>query len=173
MHLIFSHGHVSSPDSHKIRALAPLAAAAGWTTQAIDYRDLRDNPAGRVDRLCTELGRLDRPAALVGSSMGGYVSVAAACRMPVRGLFLLAPAVYLNDRYPDASLIEEHYPVRSGPITLIHGWRDDIIPWQNAQRFAEERRASLHLLDTDHRMQDVMDPICALFSLFLQDCFLP
>jgi pimeloyl-ACP methyl ester carboxylesterase len=167
MHLIFSHGHVSSPDSHKIRALSPQAQAAGYSTEAIDYRDLRDDPAGRVERLCARLESLGEPAVLVGSSMGGYVSVAAACRMPVRGLFLLAPAVYLNDRYPDVGLIAEHYPVRCDSVSVIHGWRDEVIPWQNAQRFAQERRAALHLLDTDHRMGDAMGMISALFESFL------
>ncbi|NDY96360.1 YqiA/YcfP family alpha/beta fold hydrolase [Wenzhouxiangella limi] len=169
MHLIFSHGHLSSPDSHKIRTLAPLAEAAGLTTEAIDYRDLRDDAAGRVQRLCARLNGFSEPAVLVGSSMGGYVSVAAACRMPVRGLFLLAPAVYLNDRYPDAGLIEENYPVRCQAISVVHGWRDEVIPWHNARRFAEERRASLHLLDTDHRMADAMATISELFSLFLKN----
>lgn len=169
MHLIFSHGHVSSPDSHKIRVLAPLAEAAGYATEAIDYRDLRDDPAGRVERLCARLEELDQPAVLVGSSMGGYVSVAAACRIPVRGLFLLAPAVYLNDRYPDAGLIEEHYPVRCEAVSVIHGWRDEVIPWHNARRFAEQHRAALHLLDTDHRMADAMATISELFCLFLKN----
>ena len=167
MHMIFSHGHLSSPDSAKIRRLSPLAEAAGWRTHALDYRDLRDDAGGRVERLCQELAKLEEPVLLVGSSMGGYVSVAAACRMPVRGLFLLAPALYLNDRYPDAGLIEEHYPVQSGPITVVHGWRDDTIPWQHARRFAEERRAALHLLDTDHGMHSAMDKISRLFEGFL------
>ncbi|MEE4295353.1 MAG: YqiA/YcfP family alpha/beta fold hydrolase [Wenzhouxiangella sp.] len=167
MHLIFSHGHVSSPQSHKILALKPIAEAAGYATEAIDYRDLRDDPAGRVHRLCSRLETLSKPAVLVGSSMGGYVSVAAACAIPVRAMFLLAPAVYLNDRYPDAGLVEQDYPIQSGPVTVIHGWRDDIIPWQNALRFAEERRSSLHLLDTDHRMTDAMPAIASLFRGFL------
>ncbi len=167
MHLFFSHGHVSSPRSHKILALTPIAEAAGYTTEAIDYRDLRDDPAGRVARLRSRLEALDQPAVLVGSSMGGYVSVAAACKIPVRALFLLAPAVYLNDRYPDAGLVEQDYPVQSGPVAVIHGWRDEVIPWANAQRFAEERRSSLHLLDTDHQMADAMPAIVSLFKAFL------
>jgi predicted esterase YcpF (UPF0227 family) len=168
MHLIFSHGHVSSPQSHKIQALTPVAEAAGYTTEAIDYRDLRDDPAGRVDRLCSRLETLSEPAVLVGSSMGGYVSVAAACRIPVRALFLLAPAVYLNDRYPDVGLIEEHYPVRCQTLSVIHGWGDEIIPWRNALRFAEERRADLHLLNTDHGMHSAMNQIAGIFQSFLE-----
>ena len=167
MHLIFSHGHVSSPKSHKILALTPVAQAAGYTTEDIYYRDLRDDPAGRVDRLCSRLATLETPAVLVGSSMGGYVSVAAACAIPVRALFLLAPAIYLNDRYPDAGLVEQDYPIQSGPVAVVHGWRDEVIPWANAQRFAEERRSALHLLDTDHRMADAMPTIASLFKGFL------
>lgn len=168
MHLIFSHGHLSSPESNKIRRLAPLAQALGFKTQAIDYRDLRDDAGGRVERLCALLEALDQPAVLVGSSMGGYVSVAAACRIPVAGLFLLAPALYLNDRYPDADLIEHDYPVQSGPITVIHGWHDEIIPWQNALRFSESRAAGLHLLDTDHSMHSALDAISDCFQTFLR-----
>ena len=168
MHLIFSHGHISSPTSHKIRALTPIAQAAGYTTQAIDYQDLRDDAGGRVERLCAEIDRVDGPVVLVGSSMGGYVSVAAACKIPVQGLFLLAPALYLNDRYPDAGLIDQDYPVRSGSVTVVHGWRDEMIPWQNALRFAEAKSASLHLLDTDHGMHSAMGDITALFKSFLE-----
>lgn len=168
MHLIFSHGHLSSPKSNKIQRLNPLAQALGFKTQAIDYRDLRDDAGGRVERLCAVLQMLDQPAVLVGSSMGGYVSVAAACRMPVAGLFLLAPALYLNDRYPDAGLIEQHYPVQSGPIEVIHGWQDEIIPWQNALRFAAERGASLHLLNTDHGMHSALELVGNCFQTFLR-----
>ncbi len=169
MYVIFSHGHLSSPDSAKIRRLSPIVEEAGLLWRALDYRDLRDDAGGRVERLCRELESLDEPAILVGSSMGGYVSVAAACRIPVRGLFLLAPALYLNDRYPDAGLIDQEYPVQSGPICVMHGWRDDIIPWRNALRFAEAKSASLHLFDTDHGMHSAMDQISDLLRAFLLD----
>lgn len=169
MHIIFSHGHLSSPESHKIGRLAPLARASGFQPLAIDYRDLRDDPGGRVERLCRELDKLDHPAILVGSSMGGYVSVAAACRVPVAGLFLLAPALYLNERYPEAGLIKQDYPVQSGPISIVHGWHDQIIPWQNALRFAQSRSANLHLLDTDHGMRSSMDTISDCFQTFLRE----
>ena len=168
MHLIFSHGHISSPQSHKIQALTPIAEAAGYTTQAIDYQDLRDDAGGRVQRLCTHLAKHSGPVVLVGSSMGGYVSVAAACHMPVRALFLLAPALYLNDRYPDAGLIAEDYPVQCDSISVLHGWHDGLIPWQNALRFAQARSAALHLLDTDHGMHSAMDAISDTFESFLR-----
>jgi len=167
MYVIFSHGHLSSPDSNKIVRLAPLARQLGWQTLAIDYRDLRDDAGGRVARLCAHLAERNEPVVLVGSSMGAYVSVATACRVPVRALFLLAPALYLNDRYPDAGLIAEDYPVQCGPISVMHGWHDRIIPWQNALRFAQARSAALHLLDTDHGMHSAMDDISDCFAGFL------
>lgn len=39
--VVFSHGHQSSPEAAKIRALRPVAEAAGFATEAIDYTETR------------------------------------------------------------------------------------------------------------------------------------
>ena len=167
MHVIFSHGHLSSPQSRKIQVLAPLAERLGLTVEAIDYQDLRDDPVGRIERLVRHIDGLDTAPILVGSSLGGLVSVAAAERHDVAGLFLLAPALYLEDRLP-GGVVRERYTPRSARISVIHGWHDDIIPWRHSLQFAESLNVSLHLLDANHRLDGVLPVISRLFGDFLK-----
>ena len=73
---------------------------------SIDYREHLEgtkhdqNGAGEADRRVGQLLSTSLPEhsklILVRSSMGGYVSNVASTRLKVDGLFLLAPAFYLN-----------------------------------------------------------------------------
>lgn len=166
MRVIFSHGHLSSPDSTKIQRLAPLARQRGFAVEAIDYRDQRDDPLGRIERLSDRLAELDEVPVLVGSSLGGIVSVAAAERHPVAGLFLLAPALYLEDRLPEMTVRETYQP-QAQHIAVVHGWHDDIIPWQHSLRFANSSSAALHLVDAGHQLGECLPTIAVLFEDFL------
>lgn len=156
----FAHGKESGPWGHKIRALAVVAQQAGFAVESPDYTFTHD-PDARVRHLLSL-----QPAAdclvLVGSSMGGYVSAVASRTLAPSGLFLLAPAVYMPgydaDPAPRAELIE-----------VVHGWRDDIIPVANAIRLAERHRARLHLLDSEHTLNDQIPYLEVLFARFLQD----
>jgi len=164
--VIFSHGHLSGPDSRKISALAPIAGQCGYDILAIDYRDLRDDPVGRLERLLDCIGQQALPPVLVGSSLGGWVSTAAAERQPVAGLFLMAPALFLEDRVADGVVPEQYHP-QCARVTVIHGWGDDIIPWRNSLRFAEGSRATLHLVDSDHRLESALPLLQSTFRAFL------
>lgn len=164
--MIFSHGHESSPDAAKIRALRPVAEAAGFATDAIDYRDLRDDPVGRRDRLVRRLGSVDATVVLVGSSLGGWVSMAAAEQWPVAGLWLMAPALFLEDRVPGGTVPDTYRP-KADRVALVHGWRDEVIPWENSLRFASEFRADLHLLDAGHRLESAIPELGAMLTRFL------
>ena len=53
------------------------------------------------------------------------------------------------------------------PITIVHGWHDDVVPVDNSIRWAREHRAALHLLDSDHRLEDQIGVICQLLRNFL------
>lgn len=164
--VIFSHGHLSSPQSMKIIELAPLAERAGFETMAIDYRDLQDDPVARAQRLIETVREQDTPPILVGSSMGGWVSMHAAEAVPVGGLFLMAPALFLEDRVPEGVVPESYTPL-SSQVAVVHGWHDDIIPWQHSLRFAEANKAALHLLDSDHRLETALPQLKAVFRQFL------
>jgi alpha/beta superfamily hydrolase len=94
--------------------------------------------------------------------MGGYVSAAAAATLRPRALFLLAPAFYMPG-------YEEYTPQDvPAPTTIVHGWHDDIVPVESSVRWAREHRATLHVLDSDHRLEDQIGTICILLREFLK-----
>jgi pimeloyl-ACP methyl ester carboxylesterase len=155
MHVVFNHGKESGPEGGKIRVLSAVAAELGHDTVSIDYTDLPDDPEARADRLCTHLASRSEPAYLVGSSMGAYVALAAAERTAVAGLYLMAPAAYL-----DGFAVQEFAP--RAPTTIIHGWADEVIPWENALRLARAVDGALHLIHAEHRLAGVHDLLAAL-----------
>ena len=159
--VIFSHGQESGPWGTKIRAMADTVQELGCHTDSIDYRGIAD-PDERVRKLIDELGAFTEPLLLVGSSMGGYVATAAAEKLNAVGLFVLAPAFYVPG-YEDLTP-----PPAKIPVSIVHGWRDDVVPVGNSFRFAEQCRASLHILDGDHRLTDLIDEINQLLAQFVR-----
>jgi len=55
------------------------------------------------------------------------------------------------------------------PTVIVHGWRDDIVPVDNAIRWAREHGAALHVLQSGHRLEDKIDEICQLLRAFLTE----
>ena len=158
--VVFSHGKESGPWGSKITAMAAMVRELGWAVESVDYRSL-DDPAARVRKLIEKAESLEAPVVLVGSSMGGHVSAAAASRLKPRGLFLLAPAFYMKG-------YEEYTPQDVACATvMVHGWHDDIVPVENSIRWAREHQAALHLLNSDHRLEDQIQEICRLLQGFL------
>jgi pimeloyl-ACP methyl ester carboxylesterase len=160
--VVFSHGKESGPWGRKITAMAASVRDSGYAVESVDYRGM-DDPAARVEKLVAAASRAPRPIVLVGSSMGGHVSAAAAARVRPRGVFLLAPAFFMPG-------FEAHTPRDVPcPTAIVHGWRDDIVPVENSVRWAREHHAALHVLDSDHRLEDRIDAICALLRAFLAE----
>jgi pimeloyl-ACP methyl ester carboxylesterase len=158
--VVFSHGKESGPWGSKITAMSAQVRDLGWAVESVDYRGL-DDPGARVDKLIAAGAQIEGSIVLVGSSMGGHVSAAAAGRLGALGLFLLAPAFYMRG-------FEEYTPQDVVCSTVIvHGWHDVIVPVENSIRWAREHRAALHVLDSDHRLEDRIDAICGLLRAFL------
>ena len=82
MKVYFSHGKESGPWGTKIKALAAIAKEHGCKVESVDYTDLA-SPDARVSRLIELLGSEIDKYVLVGSSMGGYVSLVAAAAKSV------------------------------------------------------------------------------------------
>ena len=158
--VVFSHGKESGPWGSKITAMAEVARALTLDVVSVDYRGM-DDPLARVGKLVHVVSGLSAPPVLVGSSMGGHVAAAAAARLKPDGLFLLAPAFYMAG-------YEQYTPQDVAcPTVIVHGWHDDIVPADNSIRWAREHRAALHLLDSDHRLEDQIEAICQLLRAFL------
>jgi len=159
--VVFSHGKETGPWGEKITAMAAVVRDLGLAAESVDYRGI-DDPQVRVEKLQSFARPFAGRLVLAGSSMGGHVSAAAARSLSARGLFLLAPAFFMPG-------FEEFTPRNVGcPALIVHGWRDDIVPVDNSIRWAHEHRAALHVLDSDHRLQDQLPSICLYLRAFLQ-----
>lgn len=158
----FSHGKESGPWGTKITALAAIARDLGWAVESIDYQGI-DDPDDRVRKLLDWGRDQASPPVHVGSSMGGYVAAKTVARQQARGLFLLAPAFYVpgyEDEVPEPP---------SCPTTIVHGWRDEVIPWAGSVRFAARCNARLLLINGDHRLTAALPEIGVLFREFLRE----
>jgi alpha/beta superfamily hydrolase len=159
--VVFSHGKETGPWGSKITAMAATARELDLAVETVDYQGIED-PAKRVDKLLQLGSTMTGSMVLVGSSMGGHVSAAAAHRLRARGLFLLAPAFYMAG-------YEAYTPQDVDcPTAIVHGWRDEIVPVGNSIRWAREHKAALHILESDHRLQDQIEAICLLLRDFLR-----
>jgi len=169
-HCILSHGFESGPDATKVTALAEAAEKLGWTHERPDYTDLDamrevselgDVPA-RLRRLL-DLARAraaQGPLVLAGSSLGAYVSGRASLQVPVAALFLMAPPVRMDEAHPlDAARV---------PVSIVHGWHDELIPAQDVIAWAQPRRARVLLVDDGHRLSDHVEDSAAAFAALLE-----
>jgi alpha/beta superfamily hydrolase len=160
--VVFSHGKESGPWGKKITAMAAVVRGLGHAVESVDYRGI-DDPGARVEKLVAVASQLPGPLILVGSSMGGHVSASAAPQLHPRALFLMAPAFYMQG-------FEAYTPQDVAcPTVIVHGWHDDIVPVENSIRWAREHEGTLHVLNSDHRLEDRLDAICALLQNFLAE----
>ena len=204
--VIFLHGLMSDRGGTKARTLAAHCAAKGYAYVRFDMFGHGDSSGrfedGGVGRWTEDaLAILDRvtmgPQILVGSSMGGWVTVRTAVARPhrVAGVVGIAPApdftedqmwpgfspeqraqimsagvIEIPSDYNDGPyrisrhLIEdgrEHLVLRSDipitcPVRLIHGQRDESVPWQRSLMLAEKiagKDVDVHLIKNgDHRL---------------------
>lgn len=164
--VLFAHGLESVPTGGKIKALSDLAESKGFMVKSPDYSGMKD-PYDRVEKLLGEMPSGHKNLIMMGSSMGAWVSIKASEKLNPKGLFLLAPAVYV--RYALLDTRDEAPAPHADWVEIVHGWRDSTVPVQNVLNFSENHQARLHLLPTDHRMFDQLDSIKNLFSTFLDN----
>lgn len=168
-HCILSHGFESGPDATKVTALADVAERLGWTHERPDYTDLDarrdisslgDVPA-RLERLrgLAQAAASRGPLVLAGSSLGAYIAGRISLEVPVRGLFLMAPPTTMG---PLPAL--DAAPV---PISIIHGWNDELIAAQLVVDWAQAHRARLLMVDDAHRLASHVEASAEAFGQLL------
>ena len=169
-HCVLSHGFESGPDATKVTALAQAAESLGWTHERPDYTDL--DAKREVSELGDVAARLQRlldiararaaqgPLVLAGSSLGAYVSGLVSRQVPVAALFLMAPPVRMGQAHPlDAARV---------PVSIVHGWDDELIPARDVIAWAQPRRARLLLVDDGHRLSNHVQASAAAFAELLE-----
>lgn len=165
-HVIISHGLQSSPESSKAVALAQACDLLGWSCERPDYQDIdaQKPPLGdveaRIRRLQSLVEGINGPVVLAGSSMGAFISAQVSMQVPVRGLFLMAPPIHL-DGY------EMRLQTAAVPLSVVHGWHDELIPADDVAQWARQRQARICLVNDDHRLSAHVDYVAQQFALFL------
>ena len=169
-HCILSHGFESGPDATKVTALADVAERLGWTHERPDYTDL--DARREVSSLGDVVARLDRlrslaqaaaargPVVLAGSSLGAYIAGRISLEVPVRGLFLMAPPIWPGEKHA--------MQAAQVPISILHGWHDELIPAQQVVDWAQARNARLLLVNDSHRLSEHVAASADAFAAFLQ-----
>nr|WP_251044215.1 MULTISPECIES: hypothetical protein [unclassified Lysobacter] len=169
-HCILSHGFESGPDATKVTALAEVAQRHGWTHERPDYSDL--DARREVSDLGDVYARIERllglaraaaergPVVLAGSSLGAYISGAVSLQVKPAGMFLMAPPIAMG---PAPRL-----QAADVPISIIHGWDDELIPAADVVAWAYPRRARLLLVDDSHRLSAHVEGSADAFSRLLQ-----
>ena len=159
--VVFSHGKESGPWGAKITAMAEVVRELGFSVESVDYRGM-DDPRRRVQKLIAVGLEHQDPLVLVGSSMGGHVAGR-------RGQPLESHAVCSCWRRPFTCQASKPYTPQdvAVPTAIVHGWHDDIVPVENSIRWAREHRAALHILNSEHRLEDQIAAICGLLRAFL------
>ena len=169
-HCILSHGFESGPDATKVAALAIAAERLGWTHERPDYTgfdarrelsELGDVEARQAHLLALAAAAASRgPLVLAGSSLGAYISARVSLQVPVLGLFLMAPPTTMG-RLPNLD-------AAPAPISIIHGWDDELIPAQQVVDWAHARRACLLLVNDTHRLSEHVEASADAFAALLQ-----
>lgn len=164
MKIIFSHGKRGNPNSFKMSKLMAIAEKMGYKTTSLDYTSTKD-PDERLEILLKYFKEdgYDGDYLLVGSSMGGYVAMVGSETIKPKGCFLLCPALYIK------GYDVKEYEIQSDMyVEIVHGWKDMTVLPEMSERFSRETHCSLHLIDTDHAMEDSMEYIGYLFEAFLK-----
>lgn len=161
-HVWFAHGKESGPQGRKIEALSRIAEELGWAVTSPDYTGTH-NADERVAMLLELYQATLGKTVLVGSSMGGYVSMVASQQLAPEGLFLMAPAIGITG-------YEQPEPeIRADKTLIVHGWQDEVIPPGNVIAYAEKHRLPLQLLDDEHTLSHSIPQLTRLFHDFLRD----
>ncbi|MBB1087358.1 hypothetical protein H4F99_02510 [Lysobacter sp. SG-8] len=169
-HCILSHGFESGPDATKVTALAEAAEHLGWTHDRPDYTDLDakrevsevGDVAARLERLLglARAAAARGPLVLAGSSLGAWISGRVSLQVPVAGLFLMAPPVSMG-RAPAIDAADV-------PLSIVHGWHDELIPAADVVAWAAQRSARLLLVDDSHRLAAHVDTSAGAFAALLR-----
>jgi hypothetical protein len=173
--VIYGHGNgevtdfwVTALDGFRERGIGVLLIeypGYGRSSGTSSERSIRIAMDAAYDRMATD-PRIDRTRILgFGQSLGGGAICLLARDRPLRALILestfpsldifaashWAPSFLLRDHFDNLATVSGF----AGPILVIHGRQDQLIPWQQAQRLAAaSTHATFKLYDCGHGCWD-------------------
>lgn len=169
--IVYLHGNYETAGG-AARDLAPLQAL-GLNVVAVEFPGYAGAPGAPTLETLREASTLafdwlaQQPRvradaiAVIGRSIGGGPAALLAVDRPARALVLLStfadleqfaharllPAMLIRDRYDNAARLREF----AGPVLIMHGRRDPLIPFANAVALsAAARNAPIVVLDCGH-----------------------
>ena len=187
--VVLSHGLLSSMASPKFGMLSEALCRAGMAAVRFDYHGCGDSEgdlyqttvSGRADDLNAVIDhvvgkhRLEGPLGLLGSSLGGYVSLLIAQKRPgVEAICTWATPFDLtglaeHSNHPDLDKLGPGFfedakkqdlgasMDRIRRLLVLHGERDEIVPEAHAHkihRYASEPKSLSVMPSADHRFSD-------------------
>jgi alpha-beta hydrolase superfamily lysophospholipase len=187
--VIASHGLLSSKDSEKYIALGERLSQEGFSMLRFDFRGIGESEGkiqdDTVSRRIVDLGSaidflksrggLGNQIGLLGSSLGGYVSlIKASMDKEIRAIVVWATPFHLDDL--GSKKQKEDYPLpaeaffedlpnhrllpllpRVSNCMVIHGEKDELVPVDQAWEIFHSLSApkEIHIIEgADHRLTD-------------------
>ena len=188
--IVCSHGLLSAKESPKFVAIGETMSKAGFCALRFDFSGCGDSPPRRAmslvqARMCDlnaamsfalEQPWSDGRIGLLGSSLGGFLSLLAANERPelIRATVCWAAPFDISGIHPDAEDLERLRIIfpdgpnlgsptnldalgEVGRVLLIHGQLDNVVPWRDSVRIYERLNDPKKLLlmrTADHRISD-------------------
>ncbi len=188
--IVCSHGLLSAKASPKFVAIGETMSKTGFCTLRFDFSGCGQSPPRRAmslveARMCDLRAAIsfaleqpwsDGRIGLLGSSLGGFLSLLAANERPelIRATVCWAAPFDISGIHPDAEHFEELRTIlpdglslgsptnldglgEAGRVLLIHGQLDEVVPWKDSVLIYErlnDPRELLLMRTADHRVSD-------------------
>jgi len=188
--IVCSHGLLSSKESPKFIAIGEEMSGSGFCVLRFDFSGNGQSPSRRFSSLVGSRRRdleavigfalkqrwSNGQIGLLGSSLGGFVSLLAAGqhRELIRAVVSWAAPFDIGKIDPDPEQIEQLRAMfpdgfslgspkdldalrETGPALLIHGQLDEVVPWQDSVRIYErlpDPKKLLLMRTADHQIID-------------------
>ena len=188
--VVFSHGRYGSPMyGTKIQRLRSIPLQLGINIISVGYNEKEPAEILEESLFNTIKDDVNVPGDLIllSFSRGGYLTTRVSEKisklflnedkritntdvLPRRnflGSFLLAPALYIKPNY-----YKDQNPKMLGGMrtTVVQGYQDKYVDYKKIIQFTNNHKQNLHLLNSDHGLNDKIELISNLFEQFLKDC---
>ena len=166
--LYYIHGYLSGPDGTKGELFKKELNAI-----PIKYRDVEPEDLIISDCLneIKEVIKFDSDPILIGSSLGGFLSVKTAMNMKIHNLILINPALIppsvdistLNGM--PQNIFQEMYDTNiftskiDTDITILVGTNDKVVPNEWSIEFAKSQEAKIYFYNDDHRFSNYINDL--------------